>query len=199
MPWKLRVLVWAQLGRRVAPSAVAANIADVIKAYAPKADVPMPCQRRVQIMRGELSIASEAIAAFRVALCKRIVSFGWDESTKFGLGLLSSNTQIETADGNVVDVVMRGATLTAGGTAEVRAASPPRVDSSPPTPPPLTALPPSALSPDAAPRVVHVQTRTLWATQLLARTACSAPLPEEPAPISEQTGGPLAPSRLAVS
>ena len=41
-----------------------------------------------------------------------------DESTKFGLGLLSSNTQIETHDGKTVDVVMRGATLTAGGTAE---------------------------------------------------------------------------------
>ena len=58
------------------------------------------------------------MAAFRVAQAKRIVSFGWDESSKFGLGLLSSNTQIETADGETVDVVMRGASLTAGGTAE---------------------------------------------------------------------------------
>ena len=32
--------------------------------------------------------------------------------------MLSSNTQIETHDGKLVDVVMRGATLTAGGTAE---------------------------------------------------------------------------------
>jgi hypothetical protein len=69
-------------------------------------------------MRRELTVASEAIAAFRVGLSKRIVSFGWDESTKFGLGLLSSNTQIETQDGKFVDVVMRGASLTAGGTAE---------------------------------------------------------------------------------
>ena len=48
---------------------------------------------------GELTVAGECLAAFRVALAKRIISFGWDESTKFGLGLLSSNTQIETPDG----------------------------------------------------------------------------------------------------
>ena len=82
-------------------------------------DVPistLPAERTINAMRGELTIASEAIAAFRVALCKRIISFGWDESTKFGLGLLSSNTQIEPHDapGTMVDVVMRGATLTAG-------------------------------------------------------------------------------------
>ena len=34
------------------------------------------------------------------------------------MGLLSSNTQIEMQDGEIVDVVMRGASLTAGGTAE---------------------------------------------------------------------------------
>ena len=57
----------------------------------------MPCERVVAQMRGELTVASEAIAAFRVALCKRIISFGWDESTKFGLGILSSNTQVGPA------------------------------------------------------------------------------------------------------
>ena len=120
MPYKLRVLLWAQLARRVAPSAVSSNIADVLDTYAPDDNTPLPCEREVQKMRGELTIASEAIAAFRVALCKRIISFGWDESTKFGLGLLSSNTQIEPHDapGTMIDVVMRGATLTAGGTAE---------------------------------------------------------------------------------
>ena len=118
MPRKLRVLIWAELSRRVAPSAVAANIYDVLQAYAPEDDALLPCEKEIRKMRGELTVASEAIAAFRVALSKRIRSFGWDESTKFGLGLLSSNTQIETQGGEVVDVVMRGATLTAGGTAE---------------------------------------------------------------------------------
>ena len=118
MPQKLRVLIWAQLARRVAPSAIAANLFDAIKSYTPDEDVQLPCERQIMKMRGELTIASEAIAAFRVALAKRIVSFGWDESTKFGLGLLSSNTQIETAKGDIIDVVMRGAALTAGDTAE---------------------------------------------------------------------------------
>ena len=118
MPQKLRVLIWAELARRVPPSAVCANVFDALQAYAPAEDVTLPCEREVQKMRGELTVASEAIAAFRVALCKRIVSFGWDESTKYGLGLLSSSTQIELNDGNVADVIMRGATLTAGGTAE---------------------------------------------------------------------------------
>ena len=121
MAYQLRVIIWAQLARRVPPSAVHANISDVLQ-YSDETDYvpPLPCERTLQKMRGELTIASEAIAAFRVALCKRIISFGWDESTKFGLGLLSSNTQIEPHDapGTVVDVVMRGATLTAGGTAD---------------------------------------------------------------------------------
>ena len=120
LPYKVRVLIWAELSRRVAPSAVASNISDVIGALAPQQEMPLPCETEIGRMRGELTIASEAIAAFRVALSKRIISFGWDESTKFGLGLLSSNAQIEPHDapGTSVDVVMRGATLTAGGTAE---------------------------------------------------------------------------------
>ena len=118
LPNRIRVLIWAQLSRRVPPSAINANISDAIGALASEEQCPLPCERELQKMRGELTIASEAIAAFRVALSKRVVSLGWDESSKFGLGLLSSNTQIETQDGQVVDVVMRGATLTAGGTAE---------------------------------------------------------------------------------
>ena len=118
IPQRLRILIWAQLSRRVAPSAVASNIHDALSAYAHGTVEFLPCEREIAKMRGELTIASEAIAAFRVALSKRIISFGWDESTKFGLGLLSSNTQIETQEGEIVDVVMRGATLTAGGTAE---------------------------------------------------------------------------------
>ena len=70
-------------------------------------------------MRGELTIAGEALAAFRVAKCPRIISFGFDESTKFGIGLLSTNTQIEPHDapGTSVDVVMRGVTVSSSGKA----------------------------------------------------------------------------------
>ena len=119
-PWQQRVLKWAQLGRGVAPSTVNANITEVLTIYASEALVPQPCQRQMRKLRSEVAIAGEMIAALRVALAIRIISFGFDESTKWGLGLLSTNTQIEPHDapGTSIDVVMRGATLTAGGTAE---------------------------------------------------------------------------------
>ena len=74
MPYKTRILIWAELSRRVAPSAVAANIVDVLLSYAPEVDAVLPCEREIKKMRGELTIASEAIASFRVALSKRIIS-----------------------------------------------------------------------------------------------------------------------------
>ena len=85
----------------------------------------MPTVRQVQLMRTELTVASEVIAALRIALAKRIISFGFDESTKYGLGLLSTNVQLEPhyAPGTSEDVVPRGACLIAGGKAtEVSAA-----------------------------------------------------------------------------
>ena len=119
MPWQARPLVWAQLARRTPPSAINANITDVLSAFAPDSLVPLPCEREVKKMRGELTIAGEALAAFRVAKCPRIISFGFDESTKFGIGLLSTNTQIEPHDapGTSVDVVMRGVTVSSSGKA----------------------------------------------------------------------------------
>ena len=123
--YKTRVLIWAQLARRVAPTTVAANIWDAIRTYAPELDEVLPCERQVQKMRGELTLAGEAIAAFRIALARRIISFGFDESTKYGLGVLSNNVQFEPHDapGTSEDIVPRGACLIAGGKAtEVAAA-----------------------------------------------------------------------------
>lgn len=119
-PWQQRALEYAQLGRGVAPSAINSNITEVLTIYASHAVVPQHCERQMRKLRSELTIAGEMIAALRVALSCRIISFGFDESTKFGLGLLSTNTQIEPHDapGTSVDVVMRGVTLTAGGTAQ---------------------------------------------------------------------------------
>ena len=81
--------------------------------------MPLPCIDEIRRMRGQLTVAGECLAAFRVALARRVIFFGFDESTKFGMGLLSTNTQIEPHDapGTSVDVVQRGACLTAGGTA----------------------------------------------------------------------------------
>ena len=111
LDWKLRELILAEEARRTPPSAVAANITDVLREFALEKVVSMPCMREMQRMRNELTVVSECLAAYRVALCKRIISFGFNESTKFGLGLLSSNTQIEPHDalGTSEDVVMRGA------------------------------------------------------------------------------------------
>ena len=119
--WQLRVLKWAQLARRTPPSAVARNISDVLAAVgAPQSYEPT--ERQLKLMRTELTIAGEAMAAFRFGKARRIVSFGFDESTKFGKGILSTNTQLELDDGKRVDVVLRGASLVAGGKSEVWAA-----------------------------------------------------------------------------
>jgi len=125
LPWQARPLVWAQLARRTPPSAINANISDALSVFAPDSMVPLPCEREVKKMRGELTIAGEALAAFRVARCPRIISFGFDESTKFGIGLLSTNTQIEPHDapGTSIDVVMRGVTVSSSGKAAHLAAA----------------------------------------------------------------------------
>jgi hypothetical protein len=78
-----------------------------------------PTERQLKLMRTELAIAGEAMAAFRFGKARRIISFGFDESTKFGKGILSTNTQLELDDGKRVDVVLRGASLVAGGKSEV--------------------------------------------------------------------------------
>ena len=98
LDWRMRELIYGQEARRTPPSAIAANITDVLHLFASEEVVPLPCVREMKRMRGELTVAGECLAAFRVALAKRIISFGFDESTKFGLGLLSSNTQIEPHD-----------------------------------------------------------------------------------------------------
>ena len=123
--WRLRPIEWAQLARRVPTGAVGANVRDVLRVHAPGVEYAEPCEREMRKRRIELTIAGECIANFRVALAVRIISFGSDESTKYGLGLLSTNTQIEPHDapGTSVDVVQRGATLTAGGSAEAIAMS----------------------------------------------------------------------------
>eukprot|EP00965_Chrysotila_dentata_P113858 3764048-Pleurochrysis_carterae.AAC.2 len=65
-----------------------------------------------------MAIVGEILAARRVAQLKRIISLGFDETTKFQVGTLSTNVQGEAADGSVVDIVLRGAFVVASGTAE---------------------------------------------------------------------------------
>ena len=88
-----------------------------LTALAPDVVYHEPAARQMRARRMELTIAGECINYVRVAKAKRVVSFGIDESSKFGLGVVSTNTQIEehgAAAGETVDVVMRGAVLSAG-------------------------------------------------------------------------------------
>lgn len=71
----------AQLGRGVAASTVPANIQDVLDLVAPELEIPAPCERSSQIQRGEVTLTGEAMAAWKFAKCKRVMTVGWDEST----------------------------------------------------------------------------------------------------------------------
>ena len=77
-PWHMRVLKYAQISRRVPTASIAANISDVLAAYAPElADAPQPTERCLRLMRSEVTIAGEAMAAFRVGKAKRIICATW--------------------------------------------------------------------------------------------------------------------------
>ena len=69
----------AQSARGVAPSTISANIQDVLSIIAPGIDIPAACERQSRILRGETTLAGEAMAAWKFAKCKRVVWFGWDE------------------------------------------------------------------------------------------------------------------------
>jgi hypothetical protein len=80
--WQVRVLAWGQLSRRAPPSAVASNISDTVSMLLPHVKMAMPSKDLLRKFRGELVIAGEIMAAMRFAECRRILSFGFDESSK---------------------------------------------------------------------------------------------------------------------
>ena len=87
LPWKAVPVIWGQLGRRTPPTAINQNITDALRTFAEEKNVPLPCVDEIRRMRGSLTVAGECLAAFRVALARRIISFGFDESTKFGISI----------------------------------------------------------------------------------------------------------------
>ena len=113
----IRGMRYAQIARGVAPSTISANVTDVLATFLPHLDLAQPCLRQSQIMRGEVTLASEGMQAWKLAACKRVLSFGWDESTKFGNAVFSCNFQIENFDGTIEDICLRGLSiLPEGGT-----------------------------------------------------------------------------------
>lgn len=116
--WKLRLLIYKWLLRRTPPSAIGPNLIDAARFLMPGAQVRVPGINLIRKMRQEATLIGEAISAFRIGCCKRVVSFGFDETTKMGDGLASINIQIETEEGDMCDEVLRAAFLIPGGCAD---------------------------------------------------------------------------------
>lgn len=115
----VRAMRYAQLARGVAPSTVSANVTDVLALVAPHLDLAQPCERQNQLMRGEVTLAGEGMQAWKFAACKRVMSAGWDESTKFGNAVFACNFQIENFDGSIENITLRGLSiLPEGGTSK---------------------------------------------------------------------------------
>ena len=115
----LRAARLAQLARGVAPSSISANIEDVLSLVAPNAEIPAPCERSLMKMRGEVTIASEAMAAWRFAASRRVLFAGWDESTKFGDSVFAMTFLVEHFDGTREEVCLRAISLLpSGGTSK---------------------------------------------------------------------------------
>ena len=108
---EIRSLRWAQLGRGVAPTTVEANLQDVFALLAPEVQIPAASDSHIHKMRGEVTLAGEAMAAWKFAKAKRIMCFGWDESTKFGNAVFSCNFQVQHEDGSIEDLCLRGLSI----------------------------------------------------------------------------------------
>eukprot|EP00966_Prymnesium_polylepis_P268941 6212988-Prymnesium_polylepis.1 len=87
------------------------NISDVLQLVAPGVEVPGTTLRHAQLLRTEVTVSSQAMAAYKFAIATRIMCFGWDESTKFGDGVFSCNAQVQYADGSVEDICLRGLSI----------------------------------------------------------------------------------------
>ena len=113
-PWQGVVAIMAQLARCTPPSAVAPNLCDAAHLLAPGMPFREPSLDFVMKTRATLGLAGETIAAFRFAAATRVLSFGYDESTKLHVGVLSTNAQLDMSDGTVVDVLLRGVAENSG-------------------------------------------------------------------------------------
>eukprot|EP00966_Prymnesium_polylepis_P184914 4285642-Prymnesium_polylepis.1 len=116
--WRTRLFFHQWLARATPPVTAIANYVDAAKHFAPHEKVRQPSLAWARGLRAETTILGEGCAALQVLCAKRIISFGFDETTKRGDGLASTNIQIETQEGEILDVVLRGAFVIPGGTAE---------------------------------------------------------------------------------
>ena len=77
---------------------VEANLQDVFALLAPGVDIASASGSHIHSMRGEVTLGGEMMAARKFAACKRVITFGWDETTKFGDALFGCNFQIFRCD-----------------------------------------------------------------------------------------------------
>lgn len=124
-----RVLIMGQLARMTPPRAIPLNLNQAFREFAPSGSFREVSYALVTYIRVELGLVGETLAALQVADAAKVVSFGWDESTKLQIGLLSSNAQIvpgpfcskymtNLRPEQKLDVVLRGACVIPGGTAQ---------------------------------------------------------------------------------
>eukprot|EP00966_Prymnesium_polylepis_P125583 2903431-Prymnesium_polylepis.2 len=81
----------------------------------PGAKTASPCTRSSQIQRGEVTLSGEAMAAWKFAKSKRVMTVGWDESTKFTNAVFAIYCQLEMFDGSIEEVCLRGMTILPDG------------------------------------------------------------------------------------
>ena len=115
----IRSLRWAQSARGVDPSTISQNLEDVFATMLPGMEIPAVTERQSRIIRGEVTIAGEGMAAWKFAAAKRIKFAGWDESTKFGDAVFACTFVIVNADSTEEEICLRGLSLIPeGGTSE---------------------------------------------------------------------------------
>ena len=71
-----------QLARCTPPNAVAQNLLDAAHLFGVASGFREPSNDFMRRMRQELTIVGETLSAYLLAGCKRVLCFGFDESTK---------------------------------------------------------------------------------------------------------------------
>ena len=67
---------------------------DAAALFLPGLEVQLPTPEEMRRWRQEATLLGEVCAAYRIAAAKRIISFGFDETTKFGEGFASTSRML---------------------------------------------------------------------------------------------------------
>jgi hypothetical protein len=108
---EIRALRLAQLARGCAPDIASQNLNDIFALLPGGGSLPATSRAHSHALRTEVTISGEAMAAWKFAKSKRVLFFGWDETTKFGNALFGCNAHVEYADGSREDICLRGLSI----------------------------------------------------------------------------------------